>query len=347
MSHVRPFLLGILVVVLSCAGANAQRLILVEENDVIAKSYDPTKGFSAVHDYDYTQGFFAGVVFDDFKKTPMAGRVYDVLQGGMINFGAPEGPRQQQLQWIFGQSIFTPQHADNPVRQPGDRPFGGWLYTGVSLAQETGRRQLDTFEIQVGAVGGSASLWKTVQAGFHSLIGDKEPQPGNYQLANEPGIVLSWERRWKLGYDLGQGYGIDFIPAVGVTAGNVYTYGEVSGLVRFGQSLGTTWGPTRIRPSPSGASFMSTSSSDPSWGWAIFGGAAGRGVARNIFLDGSTFSDSPSVTKKVFVYDLIAGAEIFTQSGYKLGFSVTQRSREYTTQPKSDLFGSIEASIRF
>lgn len=347
MSHVRLLLLGFILLVLPTAGAHAQRLILIEENDFIAKSYDPTKGFDAVHDYDYTQGFFAGVVFDDFKKTPTAGNVYDFLQGGMITFGAPDGPRQQQLQWIFGQSIFTPQHIENPVRQPGDRPFGGWLYTGVSLAQETGRRQLDTFEIEVGAVGGSASLWKQVQGGFHSLIGDAQPQAGNYQLANEPGILLAWDRRWKFGYEFGGGYGVDFIPAVGVTAGNVFTYGEVSGLVRFGQSLGTTWGPTRIRPSPSGASFMSTSSTDPSWGWAIFGGVAGRAVARNIFLDGSTFADSPSVTKKPFVYDLIAGAEIFTQSGYKLGVSVTQRSPEYTTQPKSDLFGSIEASIRF
>jgi lipid A 3-O-deacylase len=347
MSVVRFFSLGIVLFALSATGAKAQRLVLIEENDVIAKSYDPAKGIDAVHDYDYTQGFFAGIVFDDFKKTPAAGQVYDVLQGGMVTFGAPEGPRQQQLEWIFGQSIFTPQHIENPVRQPGDRPFGGWLYTGVSLAQETGRRQLDSFEIQVGAVGGSASLWQTVQGGFHSLIGSSAPQPGNYQLANEPGIVLSWERRWKFGYDLGAGYGVDFVPAVGVSAGNVFTYGEVSGMVRFGQSLGTTWGPTRIRPSPSGASFMSTSPTDPSWGWAIFAGVAERAVARNIFLDGSTFANSPSVTKKPLVTDLIAGAEIFTQSGYKLGFSVTQRSPEYTTQPKSDLFGSLEASVRF
>src|SRR5713226_5982608 len=101
MSMGRLFSLGIVLVALSTTAANAQRLVLIEENDVIAKSYDPTKGFSAVHDYDYTQGFFAGIVFEDFKKTPAAGNVYDFLQGGMITFGAPDGPRQQQLQWIF------------------------------------------------------------------------------------------------------------------------------------------------------------------------------------------------------------------------------------------------------
>jgi len=339
--------LSFVLFVLSCASASAQRVIVVEENDVIAKSYDPTKGIQAVHDYDYTQGFYAAVAFDDFKKDPFAGKAYDFLSGGIITAGAPPGARQQQFEVLFGQSIYTPQHIENPVRAPGDRPFGGWLYTGVSVAQETGRSQLDSFEIQVGAVGGSASLWQSVQGGFHSLIGSAAPQPGNYQLANEPGVVLAWDRRWKVGYDFGNNLGVDLVPGVGVAVGNVFDYAEASALLRFGRSLQTTWGPTRIRPSPSGASFVSTGPTDPSWGWDVYVGVAERAVARNIFLDGSTFASSPSVTKKPFVTDFLAGAEIFTQSGYKLGFSVTQRSREYTTQPKSDLFGSIEASARF
>lgn len=347
MSFCRPLLLGVVLTALSVTGAMAQRVIVIEENDVIAKSYDPVKGFSAVHDYDYTQGFFAAVVFDDFKAVPAAGKVYDALQGGMITFGAPAGQRQSELSWIFGQSIYTPQRIESPVRQPGDRPFGGWLYTGVTLARESGRRQLDTFEIQVGAVGGSASLAPWVQSSFHTVIGSAIPQIGNYQLANEPGILLAWERRWKFGTEFGNGFGMDIIPAVGLTAGNVFTYGEASALVRIGQSLGTTWGPTRIRPSPSGAAFISTSPDDPWWGWDIYAGAAARGVARNIFLDGSTFASSPSVTKKPFVTDLLAGAEIFTQSGYKIGASVTLRSPEYKTQPKSDWFGSLEAGFRF
>jgi lipid A 3-O-deacylase len=341
------FFAGVVLVVLSTAGANAQRVVLVGENDVIAKSYDPTKGFSAVHDYDYTNGFFAAIVFDNFKTTPTAGAVYDALQGGVITLGAPDGARKQQVEWMFGQNIYTPQHTESLVRQPGDRPFGGWLYTGASLSQETGRRQLDSFEIQVGAVGGSASLANQVQTAFHTIIGSSAPQPGNYQLANEPGIVLAWDRRWKFGYEFGDGYGVDFIPSAGVSLGNVFTYAEVGAMARIGRSLGTTWGPTRIRPSPSGASFVSTDPSDPAWGYAFYAGVAERAVARNIFLDGSTFADSPSVTKKPLVTDLILGAEVFTQSGYKLGFSVTQRSREYTTQPKGDLFGSLEASARF
>ncbi|WP_291578164.1 lipid A deacylase LpxR family protein [Bradyrhizobium sp.] len=339
--------LGFVLFVLSCTSVSAQRVIIVEENDVIAKTYNPALGFDQQHDWDYTQGFYAAVAYDDFKKDPIAGSVYDFLSGGIMTAGAPAGAIQQQMQVMFGQSIYTPQRDSDPVHLPGERPFGGWLYTGVSVAQETGRSQLDSFEIQVGAVGGSASLWQAVQGGFHSLIGSGQPQPGNWQLANEPGIVLAWDRRWKIGYDFADGYGIDLIPGLGGAAGNVFTYGEASALLRIGRSLQTTWGPTRIRPSPSGASFFSTGPNDPAWGWDFYVGIAERVVARNIFLDGSTFAWSPSVTKKVFVTDFMAGAEIFSQSGYKLGFSVTQRTPEYTTQSKSDLFGSIEASARF
>src|SRR4051794_25644283 len=134
MSLVRLISLGFVLIVFSIGEANAQRVVIVGENDVIAKSYDPAKGFSAVHDYDYTQGFLAAVIFDDFKAVPTAGSVYNFLQGGLVTFGAPDGVRKQQLGWIFGQNIYTPQHIESPTRQPGDRPFGGWLYTGVSVA---------------------------------------------------------------------------------------------------------------------------------------------------------------------------------------------------------------------
>jgi hypothetical protein len=54
-----------------------------------------------------------------------------------------------------------------------------------------------------------------------------------------------------------------------------------------------------------------------------------------------------SVTKKPFVYDLIAGAEVFTQSGFGVSFTMIQRSKEYTTQVKSQSYGSLAMSYRF
>ena len=323
--------------VVGSAGAHAQRSISIWENDAVAKT-----------DRDYTNGFRQSFVFDDFSRDLFAAKVFEFVKPGLITLGAPNASTRQQIEWIaLAQSIFTPDHVSNPVRAPGDRPFGGWLYTGFNASQETGRTQLDSFEVLIGAVGGSASLATEVQGGFHQLLGQRRPVINGYELHNEPGFLLAWDRRWKTGIDLGNGYGVDLIPSIGFTGGNVFTYGSAGAIARFGQSLSTTWGPTLVRPAPSGASFISPNPDAPWWGFDFFGGAEARGVVRNIFLDGNTFENSISVTRKPFVYDLLAGAEIFTQTGFVLSGTVIRRSREYTTQLKPSTFGSVSGSFRF
>ena len=77
-------------------------------------------------------------------------------------------------------------------------------------------------------------------------------------------------------------------------------------------------------------------------------GVEGRAVAYNVFFDGNTFVSSPSVKHQVFVADLVAGAEIFTQYGSRLTFTITKRTQEFPNQPgHGDLFGSIEARVQF
>ena len=320
------------------SGAFAQRFTLIGENDALGNG----------RDRDYTQGFRFSVNFDDFTKHPTAGRVYDAVGLGIFTPFSIAGPVKKQLEWIpIGQSIFTPDRISSTLpRRPGERPFAGWLYTGVSAMQETGGRQLDTFEFLAGVVG-PAALGKETQDAFHQLLGQGRPFVGNWRLKNEPGVVVSWDRKWKFGADLGNSYGVDFIPSVGFSGGNVYTYGSVGGIVRFGRSLSSTWGPTRVRPAPSGGTFFTADPTGPWLGWNVFVGVEQRAVARNVFLDGNTFTNSISVSSKTFVTDFIGGAEVFTQSGHKLAFTLTQRTREYTTQPGTSVFGSVEASVRF
>ena len=39
---------------------------------------------------------------------------------------------------FLGQSFFTPKDKSRNPPDPTDRPYGGWLYGGVSLLQEAG-----------------------------------------------------------------------------------------------------------------------------------------------------------------------------------------------------------------
>ncbi|MBI5132873.1 MAG: lipid A deacylase LpxR family protein [Rhodopseudomonas palustris] len=319
--------------------AVAQRAVLIGENDVVSRT-----------DRDYTSGFRLSFVFDDFARDLLAAQLFGFFHPALLTFGAPAGPVRRQVEWIaLAQSIYTPDRDTRGNYTPGvDRPFGGWLYTGFNAAQESGRRQLDSFELQVGVVGGRASLGEAVQSGFHSWLGQNGPAVNGYQLRDEPGLLVAWDRRWKFGTDFGGGFGADVIPSLGVTAGNVFTYGEAGALVRFGRALSTTWGPTLIRPGISGANFVSPDPAAPFWGFSLFGGVQARGVARNIFLDGSTFASSPKVTRAAFVYDLVGGAEVFNQAGFLASLTWIRRSREYTTQARSSSdYGSLTLAYRF
>jgi hypothetical protein len=316
--------------------ANGQRAVFVGENDAVAGT-----------DRDYTGGFRGSIVYDDFTRDVRAAQIYNALTPAMIVAGSPDGPTRQQLEWIYlGQSVFTPDKIANPIRSPGDRPFAGWLYAGLAAARETGGHQLDSFEVLAGVIG-PASFDGQTQSTFHRLLNQPVPVISGYQIHNEPGLLLAWDRRWKFETDLGNQFGIDVIPSLGVTAGNVLTYGSSGAVVRFGRGLATTWGPTLVRPAPSGASFLSRDNNAPYLGFDVFAGVEGRAVARNAFLDGNLFQESPRVTRNVAVLDLLAGAEMFTQSGFRFGFTVVRRSREYSTQSSPSTFGSIDATFRF
>ena len=78
----------------------------------------------------------------------------------------------------------------------------------------------------------------------------------------------------------------------------------------------------------------------------MFAYVDGRAVARDIFLDGNTISDSHSVDKRNFVADFAAGAAIIYDR-FKLSFAKVIRTREFDDQPSNHRFGSITLSYTF
>ncbi|MBV9391577.1 MAG: DUF2219 family protein, partial [Verrucomicrobia bacterium] len=76
-----------------------------------------------------------------------------------------------RLNWtIFGQSIFTSSDhsASNP--DPKDRPYAGWLYTGLDFIQNHNDRELTSLEFLAGVIGPWAG-GKQVQNWAHELLG--------------------------------------------------------------------------------------------------------------------------------------------------------------------------------
>lgn len=339
MTHSKRLLAASLAIVALQGAAAAEEkrrdwtFTLIEENDSFVDG-----------DKHYTQGLMASVSAEHRAGDPWYARwlgVADAIflpgtSGGTLYFGG-----------FLGQSIFTPEDRLLVPPDPTDRPYAGWLYGGVSLYRDTGDA-LDRATLTLGLVGPGAG-GRRVQNGWHDVtnpfIGAPEVLGWSYQLKNEPGIVLSEERKWRFATRMGA-FEADVLPQVNVALGNVFTYAGAGAMVRIGQRLRADWGQPRIQPALSGSHFVNQRALTDGIAWYLFAGTEGRAVARNIFLDGNTWEDGPSVDKNPLVADFTAGAAIVGRS-FRLGASYTYRTDEFEGQRGRDDFVALNLSFQF
>jgi hypothetical protein len=321
----------------AAANANAdksEKITILEENDSLYFNSDK----------HYTQGLRLSYLGPEIDPSDGWNRPFEWLGGlAPVFFSDGSGEHSRRYSLLLGQSIFTPRRTDLFQPDPRDRPYAGWLYAGASLLQETNHWMLENFEIDLGVVG-PAALGKVVQNDFHEIIDVNQARGWKNQIQNEPGIMLSYERKWRLPL-LGNGQdGVDIIPQGGATIGNVMTYGEAGALLRIGRGLQADYGPVRVRPALSGTDYANARA-EGDFGYYFFAGAAGRVVGQNIFLDGNSFRTSRSVDKKPLVADLQAGASMFWSNGIRLDFSVARRTMEFEGQGSPDVIGTAAFSF--
>ncbi len=258
---------------------------------------------------------------------------------------------QKNLGFSLGQNIYTPRDTDAAIPDPTDRPYAGWSYLEVSFISKTQRR-VDILSFQAGIVGPS-SLAEDTQRLVHEWINSDDPQGWDYQLRDEPGFNLIYERRHRAyarAFDAT--LGIDFIPHGGFSLGNVQTYANLGATLRFGYNLPSDFGVQLARGGAIGASPADDRdprvAPDRSTSLFFFAAADGRAVAQDVFLDGNTWKEGgPSVDKERFVADLMAGVGLIA-GRWQLTGTFVHRTREFATQPEgSSRFGSITLSVAF
>lgn len=315
---------GILLSMACVAHADdVHRFTLLEENDSLY----------ADSDRHYTQGLRLSVLSPVIGPQDGSNGVFDLIYPWDV------GPSVRRVGFFLGQSIFTPEDTALPYPDSRDRPYGAWLYAGVSLLQETNRRMLENFEISAGLVGPGA-LGRQTQNDYHQFIGVAQAKGWRNGLQTEPGVMLTYERLWRLPILGDADNGVDVVPQLGATIGNIFTYAGGGALLRVGKNLRGDYGPARIRPALSGTDYFDGDHLDGPFGFYFFAGAQGRAVGHNVFLDGNSFRQSHSVDKNVFVGDLQAGVSLFWSSDFHLTASVMRRSREFEGQDSPDLIGT-------
>lgn len=293
--------------------------------------------FGGDTDHNYTSGVRITYFDYGFEPPKLAKSLDDYIPTFEVN-------ETTSTYYSIGQNLYTPEDIEAVNPDPKDRPYAGFLYFSTGLTSLTDNH-VDDLEATIGIIGPWA-LGDETQTLVHETFDFDEPMGWDSQLENELGLILSWQRQWPGAYSK-EIYGFSFsaTPHAGVTLGNVYTYGA-GGLSLKLTPSDAKWQtkPLRVRPAIPGSGFFVVHENQLSW--SLFAGVEGRAVGRNIFLDGNTFEDSPSVDKKNFVADANAGVS-FTYGKAQLSYTINWRSKEFDGQSDPSLFGSVSIGYKF
>ena len=320
------YALVMLVVTPTLAMATEQILTVNTENDSYTNSGDD----------NYTNGLRVAWLDASFKPPAVAEWLADQLP-------VLDATKPMLVQYSLGQNMYTPKDITRATAQPNDRPWAGFLYGSMALTSGD-REQVDDVELNVGIVGPSA-LAGEAQRLIHRLGDYRKPRGWDNQLHDEPALNLMMQRRWPTLWEATVADTAFYLsPHVGAAVGNVYTHAATGVTLRWDSRADAVIdNPMRVRPSPPGTGYFQTS---PHPVVSLFVGAEGRAVARNIFLDGNTFRDSPHVNKKNLVADLQAGT-MLTYDRFQAGYTVVYRTQEFYGQPSGEMFGGFNFAVKF
>ena len=189
-----------------------------------------------ISDRDYTNGMkwerylYPGCLFGLGRVGFTAAWLHDAI---------PDGPHKGQktypsLGYAIGMNFYTPGDLEEPMLQPEDRPYSGWLYG--SLISERQYTEDTSPADEPSPVAGSAKLetmlgvlgkWAQqdhVQESFHSLIDATDPQGWDNQQSGTVGFNIAYERKH---YSYAGKDHVQFSYGYGANLGNVRT--DVSG----------------------------------------------------------------------------------------------------------------------
>lgn len=282
------------------------------------------------------------------KATKKAEENTAVPQEQQAKSAAPS-PEQTQYRvtYSLGQNMYTPANLQAPGVIADDRPYAGWLYISVGLQARSvaqGRlARLSDWEVDAGVVG-PASFAKQTQDWVHNNISNSPLAQGwANQLHNEPGLNFVYQHKLRWFFGERDGFAWDAVAHSGFSLGNVATYVNAGVSLRAGYGLPDDFGADIIR---AGADTSQAGGHPSRWGLHVFAGSDGRAVARDIFLDGNTFTSSHHVARKDFVADLQYGLTI-NGDRWKLTFSQVYRTLEFKTQSGVQHYGSVTLTFPF
>lgn len=293
--------------------------------------------FASERDQYYTSGVRLSWFEPEIGINPLAEFLGDVIPTITVN-------DRTSIFFSAGQNLYTPRNIRLENQPQDDRPWAAWLYGSMGLVTVRNKR-VDELELALGVVGPEA-LGKQTQRFVHKNTKSADPRGWKNQLKTEPGIALTWDRRWPEALSWNpDGWWFSLSPSLGVSLGNIGSYAQTGLSFRIGPDQAKLQDmPLRVRPSAPGTGYFEKSPGAVNW--SVFGGVNGRAVAHTIFLDGNTFTDSHSVDKEHLVWDANIGLAL-TFGQTRFSYTFVHRSKEFKAQREATRFGAISLSRRF
>ncbi|MDB6066209.1 MAG: hypothetical protein JWR26_2417 [Pedosphaera sp.] len=305
---------------------------MIEENDLVLKT-----------DRHYTQGLKFSYLAPDNQLPCFA----SCLAADIPLFGF--ATNVSKFGFEIGQNIYTPANLAAKQLLSDDRPYSGWLYTALVL-QRRGLTDLqmpvlEEFQLDLGVIG-PWSLADQAQTIVHQLRGFALPQGWHNQLKNEPGVAVKYERSWRVSTSDRFPFGMDFLPRIGASLGNVDTSGRIGTTLRVGWHLLDDFGVQTIDSYTTPEGGWEYPARTGRWGFYGFVGVQGRAVGYATSLDGNLFRGGPSVEKRPFVGQLETGGVLVLRR-VEMGVTLVFRTPEFTRQSEHDGFGSVFLRAKF
>jgi len=233
--------------------------------------------------------------------------------------------------FTLAQHMYAPSDISKEDLILNDRPYGGWLYFGISLyAYSKDFSSMNFIEVDSGIVG-PYSFSDQTQTFVHKNIGAQKPMGWDNQIKNEYGMNIIYQKKYKYKYDIGS-LDYEFIPYYGGSLGNVFTYLDIGLIFRTGYNIPNNFGLPKIEPTPKKL--------NDSFSIYYFIDCFPRYVIRNIFLDGNTLRESHRVDKENLVTDITHGLSISFKS-FSISYGYTYRTKEFNRQSHHNEFGLL------
>ncbi|MBD3667843.1 MAG: lipid A deacylase LpxR family protein [Kangiella sp.] len=262
------------------------------------------------------------------------------LQSMAHTFGVHDDPQHfNAATYSIFQGIQTPADITNPDFEPDDLPYAGVLGWRGTIHSWT-KTRADQFNLLLGMVG-PASLAEQSQKAVHKITGSDEPMGWDYQLHNEPVFALQARRSWRYEIENGDGHGVDFIGILEASGGNFTSYVAGTYMIRWGLNLERSHAAISVLPGRGVNPLAGTNSEE----YYIFFGVQPRYVFNDIFVNGNTFRDSPSVTLKNEQLIYSTGF-VWNWKDWGLLFSLAETTATFEERNGNARFGSLSISYR-